>query len=134
MPLTLADWTQAYAQGASPRTLLKPHLDASTQADPAWIWRAGADQLSAQLDALETRAAAFADRAAALRAMPLFGVPYAVKDNIDVRDWGTTAACPAFGYRAGADAHAVARLREAGAICVGKTNLDQFATGLVGTR
>ena len=66
--------------------------------------------------------------------MPLFGVPFAVKDNIDVAGLATTAACPAFRYVAAAHAHAVERLIAAGAVCVGKTNLDQFATGLVGTR
>src|SRR5208282_772512 len=66
--------------------------------------------------------------------LPLFGIPVAVKDNIDVTDLPTTAACPAFGYRPGGDATAVARLREAGALILGKTNLDQFATGLVGVR
>jgi len=65
---------------------------------------------------------------------PLFGIPVAVKDNIDVAGLPTTAACPAFSYRPAADASAVARLRAAGAIVIGKTNLDQFATGLVGVR
>jgi allophanate hydrolase len=65
---------------------------------------------------------------------PLLGVPVAVKDNIDVKGLPTTAACPAFAYQPAADAAAVARLRAAGAIVVGKTNLDQFATGLVGVR
>jgi allophanate hydrolase len=65
---------------------------------------------------------------------PLYGVPVAVKDNIDVRGLPTTAACPAFSYEPAADATAVARLRAAGAIVIGKTNLDQFATGLVGVR
>jgi allophanate hydrolase len=65
---------------------------------------------------------------------PLFGVPVAIKDNIDVAGLATTAACPAFAYSAAHDAVAVARLRAAGAIVIGKTNLDQFATGLVGTR
>src|SRR6266436_2118032 len=68
------------------------------------------------------------------RNLPLFGIPVAVKDNIDVRGFATTAACPDFAYRCGADAAAVARLRQAGAIIIGKTNLDQFATGLVGVR
>ena len=62
----------------------------------------------------------------------LYGVPVVVKDNIDVKGLPTTAACPAFGYQATADATCVARLRTAGAIVIGKTNLDQFATGLVG--
>lgn len=65
---------------------------------------------------------------------PLYGVPVAVKDNIDVRGIPTTAACPAFSYWPAKDAGVVARLRQAGAIVVGKTNLDQFATGLVGVR
>src|SRR5260221_6148555 len=68
------------------------------------------------------------------RNLPLFGIPVAVKDNIDVRGLATTAACPDFAYRCGVDAAAVARLRQAGAIIIGKTNLDQFATGLVGVR
>ncbi|MAW88034.1 MAG: allophanate hydrolase [Phyllobacteriaceae bacterium] len=65
---------------------------------------------------------------------PLYGMPFAVKDNIDVAGMETTAACPAFAYRAQTSAFAVARLEAAGAICIGKTNLDQFATGLVGVR
>ena len=67
-------------------------------------------------------------------AKPLWGIPYAVKDNIDVAGLATTAACPAFAYDPIADAEVVARLTAAGAIVVGKTNLDQFATGLNGTR
>jgi allophanate hydrolase len=67
-------------------------------------------------------------------ALPLFGLPVAVKDNIDVAGLPTTAACPAFLYRPAQDATAVARLRAAGALVLGKTNLDQFATGLVGVR
>jgi allophanate hydrolase len=67
-------------------------------------------------------------------AMPLFGVPVAVKDNIDAKGLPTTAACPAFSYAPAQDSTAVAKLRAAGAIVIGKTNLDQFATGLVGVR
>jgi allophanate hydrolase len=65
---------------------------------------------------------------------PLWGVPFAVKDNIDVAGLPTTAACPAFGYRPDRTASAVQRLLDAGAVLVAKTNLDQFATGLVGSR
>jgi allophanate hydrolase len=68
------------------------------------------------------------------KGLPLYGVPIGVKDNIDVAGLPTTAACPAFSYNAAYDASAVARLRAAGCIVVGKTNLDQFATGLVGVR
>ncbi|HAD85721.1 MAG TPA: allophanate hydrolase, partial [Rhodospirillaceae bacterium] len=67
-------------------------------------------------------------------AKPLWGVPFAAKDNIDVRGMPTTAACPAFEYIPDEDAQVVRRLRDAGAIVIGKANLDQFATGLVGTR
>jgi allophanate hydrolase len=66
--------------------------------------------------------------------LPLYGIPVAVKDNIDVGGLPTTAACPAYRYQAEKDATAVARLRAAGALILGKTNLDQFATGLVGVR
>src|SRR5262245_15332938 len=65
---------------------------------------------------------------------PLYGVPVAIKDNIDVAGLPTTAACPAFAYQPDRDALAVERLKRAGAIVIGKTNLDQFATGLVGVR
>ena len=66
--------------------------------------------------------------------LPLLGVPFAVKDNIDAEGLPTTAGCPSYAYTPARSARVVARLLEAGAILVGKTNLDQFATGLVGTR
>jgi allophanate hydrolase len=66
--------------------------------------------------------------------LPLYGVPFAVKDNIDALGLPTTAACPAFSYTPAHDATSVAKLRAAGAILIGNTNLDQFATGLVGVR
>ncbi|MFG1263301.1 MULTISPECIES: allophanate hydrolase [Xanthobacter] len=72
--------------------------------------------------------------AAGNTALPLYGVPVAVKDNIDVAGLPTTAACPAFAYVPTRDATVVARLKAAGALIIGKTNLDQFATGLVGVR
>ena len=68
------------------------------------------------------------------RDLPLYGVPIAVKDNIDAKTFETTAACPSFAYSPSKDATTVRLLRDAGAIVIGKTNLDQFATGLVGTR
>lgn len=73
-------------------------------------------------------------RVAAGEVLPLAGVPFAVKDNIDVAGLPTTAACPAFAYEAGQTATVVGRLLAAGAVLMGKTNLDQFATGLVGAR
>ncbi|MEI8292782.1 MAG: allophanate hydrolase [bacterium] len=66
--------------------------------------------------------------------LPLFGVPFAVKDNIDVAGIPTTAACPAFSFTPIESAFVVQKLRDAGALVIGKTNMDQFATGLVGTR
>jgi allophanate hydrolase len=82
----------------------------------------------------EARAEARALTQAGKRELPLYGVPFAIKDNIDAKGLPTTAACPAFKYEAAVDATAVAKLRQAGAIVIGKTNLDQFATGLVGVR
>jgi allophanate hydrolase len=70
----------------------------------------------------------------AARALPLYGIPFAVKDNFDVAGMKTTAACPAFARVAVETATVVQRLLDAGAILIGKTNMDQFATGLVGTR
>lgn len=66
--------------------------------------------------------------------LPLYGVPFAVKDNIDVGGLPTTAACPSYTYLPAESAYSVALLEQAGAICIGKTNLDQFATGLCGAR
>lgn len=99
--------------------------------DAVWISRWPDDQLRARADEL---ALLRRQRGGDLTGLPLFGVPCAVKDNIDVAGLPTTAACPAFAYRPRSDATAVRRLIDAGAIVVGKTNLDQFATGLTGTR
>ena len=85
-------------------------------------------------DEAEAVAEAKALEARGDKTLPLYGVPVAVKDNIDVAGLPTTAACPAFSFNPAHDATAVARLRAAGAIVIGKTNLDQFATGLVGVR
>ncbi|WP_223851409.1 allophanate hydrolase [Cupriavidus pauculus] len=98
----------------------------------AWIHRVDAEALHARAGELEARLAS--EGAALLTAMPLFGVPFAVKDNVDVAGLPTTAACPAFAYVPTETAFAVEQLLAAGAILIGKTNLDQFATGLVGTR
>ncbi|GDY72782.1 hypothetical protein SAV31267_022670 [Streptomyces avermitilis] len=83
---------------------------------------------------VEAEAAVTDERVAAGQRLPLAGRLFAVKGNIDVHGLATTAGCPAYAYLPEADAPAVARLRAAGAIVLGTTNLDQFATGLVGTR
>jgi allophanate hydrolase len=92
-----------------------------------WISRATREDLVAAAQVIDARVAAG-------ESLPLAGVPFAVKDNIDVAGFETTAACPAFAYRPEASATVIERLLAAGALCVGKTNLDQFATGLNGTR
>ena len=66
--------------------------------------------------------------------LALFGIPFAIKDNIDLAGHPTTAACPDYAYTPRVSAPVVRKLIDAGAIAIGKTNLDQFATGLVGTR
>jgi allophanate hydrolase len=85
-------------------------------------------------DDLRRAATELLERAPDPSRLPLWGIPFAVKDNIDVAGLATTAACPAFAYHPEKDAAVVARLRAAGALVLGKTNLDQFATGLSGTR
>jgi allophanate hydrolase len=92
-----------------------------------WITLRGADELLAEATAIDTAAAGGGD-------LPLAGLLLAVKNNVDVAGIPTTAACPGFAYLPEKDAEAVARLRAAGALVLGATNLDQFATGLVGTR
>ncbi len=100
--------------------------------DPAlWIFRVPWEQVLGRARSLEK---AWAQGQGGFLRFPLFGVPFAVKDNIDVEGMDTTAACPAFAYRPETTATVVARLEAAGAILIGKTNMDQFATGLVGTR
>lgn len=99
------------------------------EADRPEVWIT----LRPEVDVL-AEAAALDARLAAGEPLPLAGVLVAVKDNIDVAGLPTTAACPAFAYTPEADAPAVRRLLDAGAVVLGKTNLDQFATGLVGTR
>jgi len=125
----LSDWRRAYESGELAPGDLLSWVGAFDASDPAFIELAKAEHLEAQLAQLPERR----DQAG-VRRLPLDGIPFAVKDNIDALGFATTAACPAFTRLPGADAEIVARLRAAGAIVVGKTNLDQFATGLVGTR
>ncbi|MFG3342120.1 allophanate hydrolase [Glycomyces sp. NPDC048151] len=98
-----------------------------TDRPEAWIAVRDLDDLLAEAHRIDAAAQAGAD-------LPLAGTVFAAKDNIDVAGLPTTAASPSFAYQPEQDATGVARLRAAGAICLGKTNLDQFATGLVGTR
>jgi allophanate hydrolase/aspartyl-tRNA(Asn)/glutamyl-tRNA(Gln) amidotransferase subunit A len=96
--------------------------------DGVWISRVPADAALAQARKLETLTAEQRE------GLPLFGLTFGVKDCIDVAGQPTTCACPEFAYTAERSASSVDRLIAAGAIYIGKTNLDQFATGLVGTR
>jgi len=129
---TIAQWQAAYRDGAQPEGLLAGHVAAPDDVeDNAWIRRVDRAQLDEQLDGLRLLLAAAGGD---ISRLPLYGVPFAIKDNIDAAGWPTTAACPEFAYTPQEDATVVRRLRAAGAILIGKTNLDQFATGLVGTR
>jgi len=125
----IASLSRAYRDGTLSPTAVARGVLARIEAgsDPAvWISRIPPEALLERARQLQ------ADPAA--RALPLYGIPFAVKDNIDTKGLPTTAACPAFAYDPAANATSVQRLLDAGAMLVGKTNLDQFATGLVGTR
>jgi allophanate hydrolase len=121
----------AYASGQSTISSIVSEIYARIQAEglhPAWISVVPTDHAlrrAAELEALDP-----AERAK----LPLFGIPFAVKDNIDVADLPTTVGCPAYAFTPTESATVVTRLEAAGAILIGKTNMDQFATGLVGTR
>ena len=128
--LNLTTLTAAYAQGTlTPGVVVRDIYAALPKLadNPIWI------HLLPQ-EAVVKQARDIAARRDAGAPLPLYGVPFAVKDNIDVAGCPTTAACPAFSYLPQATAYAVQRLLDAGALMIGKTNLDQFATGLVGTR
>lgn len=128
---TIKDWQNAYKDGATPEALLGALIAGLDTTDVAWISRLDGDGLEMALAELEqTLEAAGGDKVA----LPLYGIPFAAKDNIDAKGFETTAGCPAFAYTPEEDATNVARLKAAGAVIIGKTNLDQFATGLVGTR
>src|ERR1700730_16658326 len=91
----------------------------------AWITLLPRERVLAMAQALGSRQP---------QSLPLYGIPFAIKDNIDLADIPTTAGCPEYAYTPRESAFVVQKLIDAGAIPVGKTNLDQFATGLVGTR
>ncbi|WP_426043569.1 allophanate hydrolase [Caulobacter sp. DWR3-1-2] len=129
--LSVVAIADAVNAGASAIAIAQAALDAAAAYDliqpQVWILRLPTETVLAQARAVEARIAAG-------ESLPLAGVPFAVKDNIDVGGLPTSAACPAFAYAPDRSATVVERLVAAGAVLIGKTNLDQFATGLVGAR
>jgi allophanate hydrolase len=126
LPFTLEALQKAYASGVSPVAVID-EIFARLAAinDPCiFIHLRDIDSLRAEAEALGPYDPS----------KPLWGIPYAAKDNIDVAGIETTAGCPAYAYTPQEDAFVIAKLRAAGALMIGKTNLDQFATGLVGVR
>ncbi|MCX7693526.1 allophanate hydrolase [Tepidimonas taiwanensis] len=124
----IATLRRLYTTGALTPSQLVEELIARLDGEDrhrVWIQRLDADALRGYARALEGQDPA---------SLPLYGVPFAIKDNIDLAGVPTTAGCPAFAYTPTRHATVVQRLLDAGAIPVGKTNLDQFATGLNGTR
>ncbi|MDY6841156.1 MAG: allophanate hydrolase [Pseudomonadota bacterium] len=128
---TIEDWRKAYQSGATPEKLIGELVASLDTTDNAWIALSASTQLQAALfDLAGTLNKVDGD----VSRLPLYGVPFAAKDNIDATGFDTTAGCPAYAYQPEQDANTIARLKAAGAVLIGKTNLDQFATGLVGTR
>ncbi|MBW8365896.1 MAG: allophanate hydrolase [Rhizobium sp.] len=128
LSLDIASLRQRYQSGAlTPLQLMEDLLArlAGEDSHAIWISRLGADALRAYARNLQGKDIA---------SLPLYGIPFAIKDNIDLAGLPTTAACPEFAYTPERSAAVVQRLVDAGAIPLGKTNLDQFATGLNGTR
>lgn len=125
---TIHDWVTFNRQTTPNETFKKlvSLVESQSTDDPAWISLASIDNLTHQWKVLQSKS----DKAN----LRLYGVPIAIKDNIDVFGFDTTAACPSYAYKPEIDASVVKLLRDQGAIIIGKTNLDQFATGLVGTR
>lgn len=122
---TIQDWKNAYANQQIDIDGLIDYVKTIKNDDHAWIEIASSAQIQMQIEYLKTQNC---------DDLPLYGVPFAVKDNIDVAGFHTTAACKDAKYLANTDAFVIAKLKKAGAVVVGKTNLDQFATGLVGVR
>ena len=134
MNLLIDELSARYRSGAlTPRAMLDGLLPilARQPDDCAWISRVPAARLLEQAAMLER---CLEEAAGDWSRFPLYGIPFAVKDNIDAAGLQTTAACREFAYAPEASATVVARLQAAGALLIGKTNLDQFATGLNGTR
>jgi len=128
LDLTISTLARAYrSRGLTPGALVEQLIAARRVHTPnnLWISEVGDDALRARARALT---------GIDPQSLPLYGIPFAIKDNIDFAGLPTTAGCPAFAFRPEASAPVVQALLDAGAIALGKTNLDQFATGLVGTR
>jgi allophanate hydrolase len=126
MNLTIATLHHAYQSKTITPTQLFTLLRGKAQAsENVWIHLLSESELQPYIDNLMTLSP---------QEHPLWGIPFAIKDNIDLAGISTTAACSEFSYVPEKSAHVVAQLIKAGAIPLGKTNLDQFATGLVGTR
>jgi allophanate hydrolase len=127
--MTIGALREGYAAGRKPTEVIAELFDRieSQPLQPVWTSLVGREAAMARAKALERRS----PRASSL---PLYGVPFAVKDNIDVEGVPTTAGCPDYSYTASQSATSVWRLIQAGAIPIGKTNMDQFATGLSGMR
>jgi allophanate hydrolase len=127
LPFDRRSLHEAYASGLDPEAVIaEAYRRLEVVADPGIFLHL--------VDMAEAMAAAAALGPFDPVRLPLYGLPFAIKDNIDLAGAPTTAGCPAFAYRPTCDAAVVANLRRAGAIPIGKTNLDQFATGLVGVR
>ncbi|KAF9878950.1 urea carboxylase [Colletotrichum karsti] len=127
-PLTIPEWRDAQESGDGLFRLLALRESEARLNSNAWIALATPTQIEQQWAYAESLRSSGAT-------LPLFGVPFAAKDNIDVASFPTTAGCPSFANGpVDKDATVIACLKAAGAIVLGKTNLDQFATGLVGTR
>ncbi len=136
-PRTIADWQAVFQDGLTEAasTVLRAQRERLAAIGlPIYLHVASAEELQSQLQALAALATGFPGAAERQAALPLLGVPFVVKDNIDIAGVPTTAACPARTQKALRHATAVQRLLDAGAVWLAKTNLDQFATGLVGTR
>jgi len=125
--LSIGALQQAYRGGSITPLEVVDQVLAAIGDDPhkAWIHL---------IDAASLRARATALMARGPNGLPLWGIPFAIKDNIDLAGVPTTAGCPDYAYTPDVSATVVQRLLDAGAIAIGKTNLDQFATGLNGTR
>ncbi|KKW81977.1 allophanate hydrolase [Acinetobacter sp. AG1] len=128
---TISEWQTAYSKNEIQLDTLKDLVASIDPQDNAWISIATVEQIEQQIQVLNDLSK---EAEGLAKQLPLYGVPFAVKDNIDVAGFVTSAACKALTTVAVQDAETVRLLKQAGAIVIGKTNLDQFATGLVGTR